>query len=61
MVCTGRDDTQQARYVCTEPLELTDMTPDGLAARLGRNEVPDLLQPVELNSADNLTVWRVKR
>jgi hypothetical protein len=37
------------------------MTPDGLAARLGRNEVPDFVQPVELNSADNLTVWRVKR
>jgi len=29
-----------------ELLELTDMTPDGLAARLGRGEVPDFLQPV---------------
>ena len=44
-----------------ELLELTEMAPDGLAARLGRNEVPDFLQPVELNSADNLTVWRVRR
>jgi hypothetical protein len=29
------------------------------AARLGRGEVPDFLRPVALNSADNLTVWRV--
>jgi len=43
-----------------ELLELTDMAPDGLAARLGRGEVPDFLQPVELNGAGNLTAWRVR-
>jgi hypothetical protein len=57
---------RQADYIVLcrgslELLELTDMAPDGLAARLGRGEVPDFLQPVELNSADNLTVWRVRR
>ena len=44
-----------------ELLELLDMAPDGLAARLGRGEVPDFLQAVELNAAGNLTVWRVRR
>lgn len=43
-----------------ELLELTDMAPDGLAARLGRGEVPDFLQPVELGPANNLTAWRVR-
>ena len=43
-----------------ELLELTDMAPEGLAARLGRGDVPDFLQPVELSSAGNLTVWRVR-
>jgi hypothetical protein len=43
-----------------ELLELTDMVPDGLAARLGRGEVPDFLQPVALDAAGNLTVWRVR-
>ena len=42
-----------------ELLELTDIAPDGLAARLGRGEVPDFLQPVELGPANNLTAWRV--
>ena len=43
-----------------ELLELTDMAPDGLAARLGRGEVPDFLQPVELNGAGSLAAWRVR-
>ncbi len=43
-----------------ELLELTDMAPDGLAVRLGRGEVPDFLQPVALEPASNLTVWRVR-
>lgn len=43
-----------------ELLELTDMAPDGLAARLGRGEVPDFLQGLELAGAGNLTVWRVR-
>jgi hypothetical protein len=43
-----------------ELLELTDMAPEGLAARLRRGEVPDFLQAVELNPAGNLTAWRVR-
>jgi hypothetical protein len=57
---------RQADYVVLcrgslELLELTDMAPDGLAARLGRGEVPEFLQAVELSPAGNLTVWRVRR
>jgi hypothetical protein len=56
---------RQADYVVLcrgslELLELTDMAPDGLAARLGRGEVPDFLQPVPLDPPGNLTVWRVR-
>jgi hypothetical protein len=40
--------------------ELLELAPDGLAARLGRGEVPDFLQPVALTPAGNLTVWRVQ-
>lgn len=43
-----------------ELLELTDMAPDGLAARLGRGDVPDFLQAVELNHGGNLSVWQVR-
>lgn len=43
-----------------ELLELTEMAPDGLAARLGRGEAPHFLQPVALNGAGNLTAWRVR-
>jgi hypothetical protein len=57
---------RQADYVVLcrgslELLELTDMAPDGLAARLGRGEVPEFLQAVEFSPAGNLTVWRVQR
>ena len=56
---------QQVDYVVLcrgslELLELTDMAPDGLAARLGRGEVPDFLAPVALDPASKLTVWRVR-
>ena len=56
---------RQADYVALcrgslELLELTDMAPDGLAARLGRGAVPDFLQAVPLDAAGNLTVWRVR-
>lgn len=40
--------------------ELLELAPDGLAARLGRGEVPDFLQPVTLSAPGNLTVWRVR-
>jgi hypothetical protein len=40
--------------------ELLELAPDGLAARLGRGEVPDFLQPVTLTPSGNLTVWRVR-
>ncbi|MBA7467059.1 hypothetical protein ES707_02255 [subsurface metagenome] len=40
--------------------ELLELAPDGLAARLGRGEVPDFLEPVTLTPSGNLTVWRVR-
>src|SRR5262249_35676887 len=43
-----------------ELMELADMAPGGLAARLARGDVPDFLQPVELNGAGSLAAWRVR-
>jgi len=56
---------RQADYVvlCRGSLELKELlelAPDGLAARLGRGEVPDFLQPVTLTPSGNLTAWRVR-
>ncbi|QWG12718.1 hypothetical protein KMZ29_24020 [Bradyrhizobium sediminis] len=34
--------------------------PDGLAARLGRGETPDFLQPLDLDPTRKLTAWRVR-
>ena len=45
-----------------EHVELSDLAPDGLAARLDRGEIPDFLQPVEhLDPSGKLEVWRVRR
>jgi hypothetical protein len=56
---------RQADYVvlCRASLELKELlelAPDGLAARLGRGEVPDFLQPVALTPSGKLTAWRVR-
>jgi hypothetical protein len=56
---------RQVDYVviCAGSLEQADfvrMAPDGLAARLGRGEVPEFLEPIELHPAGELRAWRVR-
>jgi hypothetical protein len=50
--------------ICAGSLEQADfvrLAPAGLAARLGRGETPDFLQPVQLNPASSrLAAWRVR-
>jgi hypothetical protein len=41
--------------------DLVKLAPDGLAARLGRGETPDFLEPLELDTTHKLSVWRVRR
>jgi hypothetical protein len=50
--------------ICTGSLEQEDfvkLAADGLAARLGRGEVPDFLRPVDLRLPGKLAAWRVRR
>ena len=50
--------------ICTGSLEQGDfvkLAPDGLAARLGRGEVPDFLRPVDLRLPGKLVAWRARR
>ena len=56
---------RQVDYVviCAGSLEQADfvrLAPAGLAARLGRGETPDFLQPVQLNPVSRLAAWRVR-
>ena len=37
------------------------LAPEGLAARLGRGETPDFLEPLELDPIHKLSGWRVRR
>ena len=41
--------------------DLVRIAPEGLAARLGRGEAPDYLEPVEAMSKPGWTVWRVRK
>jgi hypothetical protein len=41
--------------------DLVTLAPDGLAARLGRGETPDFLEPLDLDPTHKLSVWRVRR
>jgi hypothetical protein len=41
--------------------DLVKLAPDGLAARLGRGETPDFLEPLDLDPAHKISVWRVRR
>jgi len=41
--------------------DLVKLAPDGLAARLGRGETPDFLEPLDLDPAHKISVWRVAR
>jgi hypothetical protein len=37
------------------------LAPDGLAARLGRGERPDFLEPLDLDPTHRLAAWRVRK
>jgi hypothetical protein len=41
--------------------DLVNLAPDGLAARLGRGETPDYLEPLDLDPTHKISVWRVRR
>jgi hypothetical protein len=41
--------------------DLVKLAPEGLAARLGRGETPDFLEPLDVNPTHNISVWRVRR
>jgi hypothetical protein len=41
--------------------DLVKLAPDGLAARLGRGEAPDFLEPLDLDHTHKISVWRVRR
>jgi len=41
--------------------DLVEFAPDGLAARLGRGETPDFLEPLDLDPTHKISVWRVRR
>jgi hypothetical protein len=43
-----------------EQASFIKLMPDGLAARLGRGEKIDMLEPLSLDSTSPLTVWRVR-
>ena len=42
-------------------LDLVRLAPDGLAARLGRGETPEFLEPLDLKPPRDISVWRVRR
>ena len=42
-------------------LDFARLAPDGLAARLGRGEIPGFLEPLDLDPTRNLSVWRLRR
>jgi hypothetical protein len=46
----------------SEWAELSNLAPDGLAARLDRGQTPDFLQPLDhVDPSGKLSVWRVLR
>lgn len=57
---------RQVDYVVICPgspdqLDFVKLSPDGLAARLGRGEVPDFLEPLDLGANYTLAAWRVRK
>jgi len=47
---------------CSSPeQDIVQAASDGLAARLGRGETPDFLEPLEVDPTHKLSVWRVRR
>lgn len=49
--------------VCTDAPEkdFISRAPDGLRARLRRGEIPDFLEPLDLDPTHKISVWRVRR
>ena len=49
--------------VCTDAPEkdFVGRAPDGLRARLRRGEIPDFLEPLDLDPTHKISVWRVRR
>ena len=51
-------------YVVTCPGAIEEdfakLAPDGLAARLGRGETPDFLEPLDVGPTRRISVWRVR-
>jgi hypothetical protein len=45
----------------TPDLNIVKLAPDGLEARLAAGETPDFLEPLHLDPADKISVWRVRR
>jgi hypothetical protein len=41
--------------------DFVKLAPDGLAARLGRGETPDFLEPLDLDPTRKISVWRVRK
>lgn len=56
----------QVDYILTclaspDQMDLVRMAPDGLAARLGRGEAPNFLEPVPSVSSHGIALWRVRQ
>jgi hypothetical protein len=57
---------RQVDYVVICPgspdqLNFVKLAPDGLAARLGRGEVPNFLEPLDLGANNSLAAWHVRK
>ena len=58
---TGRGVDYVVTCSAAPDLDLVSLAPDGLAARLGRGETPEFLEPLDLKPARDISVWRVRR
>jgi hypothetical protein len=47
--------------LATPDHDLVKLAPEGLAARLGRGQTPDFLEPLDLDPTHTISVWRVRR
>ena len=45
----------------SDQIEFAKLAPDGLAARLSRGEIPDFLEPLDLEPSGKLVAWRVRQ